>query len=125
MAEFGRLEYGNSKNWISKFFRLQAFDIPESRQKNICGNLERQISRNCKMSTCSSAVEVQIRAGAIGGDPPAVAETGAIAKSAQALSRFDHSRTRSVAHARYGPGPAAEVSPADLSASEGRGIKSR
>jgi hypothetical protein len=68
MAEFGRLEYGNSKNWISKFFRLQAFDIPESRQKNICGNLERQISRNCK--TCSSAVELQTQAGAIAGFRP-------------------------------------------------------
>jgi hypothetical protein len=29
----------------SKFFRLQAPDIPQSRQKNICRNLERQISR--------------------------------------------------------------------------------
>jgi hypothetical protein len=38
--ESGRLEYGNFKYGISKFFRVQAPDIPQSRQKNICRNLE-------------------------------------------------------------------------------------
>jgi hypothetical protein len=38
MTQLGWLEYGNSENEFPKFFRLQAFDIPQSRQKNIALN---------------------------------------------------------------------------------------
>jgi hypothetical protein len=84
MTQLGWLEYGNSENGIPKFFRLQAFDIPQSRQKNICGNLERGISRKLQVWICFPS-ENQ-RGCWIAGVPLAVAETAAFPKARELRS---------------------------------------